>query len=198
MPTDIYIPPCQPISKPVRKLGKALSLDMDILGTTKFLDRLHCQNVRRLHALRASSAVSGDPRILKYDALLHLIKQRHHTSPPSRLFLVAVEYFFDDGCYKISNGSALVFSHAINTLFVVEPKILKPPPARYGHAKVSKAIQQATMGATRLLSWLPHLINMDLKDGTSLGYVKISRMIVTAVNRGGRVFCQDIHSQEIY
>ena len=198
MPTDIYIPPCQPISKPVRKLGKALSLDMDILGTTKFLDRLHCQNVRRLHALRASSAVSGDPRILKYDALLHLIKQRHHTSPPSRLFLVAVEYFFDDGCCKIANGGALVFSHAINTLFVVEAKILKDPPAQYGHDKVLKAIQQATMCATRLLSWLPHLINMDLKDGTSLGYVKISRMIVTAVNRGGRVFCQDIHSQEIY
>ena len=169
---------------------------MDSLDTSKFLDRLHCRNVSRLNALRTSSATSGDPRVLEYNALHHLIKQKHHTSPSSRLFLVAVEYVFDDGCFKRANGDALVFSHAINTLFVVETKILKAP-AKTGNAKVLKAIQQATMCASRLSSWLPHLINIDMKDGTTLGSVTIRRMIVTAVDRGGRVFSQDIRSQEI-
>jgi hypothetical protein len=195
MPTDIYIPPCQPLSKPVRQLGKALSLNMDSLRTAKILNRLHCQNVSRLHALRASSAVSGDPRLLKYNALLHFIKQRHHTSPASRLFLVAVEYFFDDGCCKGAHGGALLFSHAVNTLFVVEAKILKDPPPAHAKVLLLKSIQNATKCSNRLSSWLPHLINMDLKDGTSLGCVPIRRMIVTAVNHGGRVFSQDIHSQ---
>ena len=170
---------------------------MDSLDTSKFLDRLHCRNVSRLNALRTSSATSGDPRVLEYNALRHLIKQKHHTSPSSRLFLVAVEYVLDDGCFKRANGDApLVLSHAINTLFVVETKIIKAP-AKTGNAKVLKDIQQATMCASRLSSWIQHLINIDMKDGTTLGSVTIRRMIVTAVDRGGRVFSQDIRSQEI-
>ena len=90
---------------------------------------------------------------------------------------------------------ALLFSHAVNTLFVVEAKILKDPPPAHAKVLLLKSIQNATKCSNILSSWLPHLINMDLKDGTSLGCVPIRRMIVTAVNHGGRVFSQDIHSQ---
>jgi len=145
------------------------------LGDDRSLARIHNVNHARLKALAARDAA----RSREYELLLRFFaaeKARRHggaASAEDMLFLVAVEYEFDDGARQ-GQGDAILVNKRLDA-YVVESKILAQydPDKRHAHAE-----RQAVKYASRVASWMSHLARYDpALEG--LARLQIHPMILT-------------------
>lgn len=162
----------QPLSTALRALCRALN-DDDGCGSE--LARMH----NRAHARLVAIMQHDDMRCHEYSVLDHFLKAekaRRKTATTttttttlhgekSRLYMLAVEYLFDDGGFSQGHGDVL-FWREDGTLVVVECKVVRGDGGR-----LSKVHQQANTYSRRLRSWIRHLCREE-EDGRHLCHNK--------------------------
>lgn len=161
--------PCHvALSRVLRRLAKAD-------GRVPELARLHNANDARLRALSASDAA----RRGEYDLLIGFLEGQAEKRPDKtqrRLFLVAVEYEFDDGAKTQGHGDALLVDAAFNML-VVECKLVRQG-ACCEQRRTSHVTAQAAKYAARAASWMDHLGRCDPALSSLLRF-SVAPMILT-------------------
>lgn len=170
----------QPLSRALHRVAKAL-------GDANALARLHNSTHARLSALLAVE--SSDARTREFDLLLRFFeaeKARRRTvgsdTGGDRLFLVAVEYEFDDGALTQGHGDAIMVDEASDKMYVVECKLLSSKTESdtfRAERRLASVRAQASKYALRVGSWIAHMHHVDPDCINSLARMSIHPMILT-------------------
>ena len=164
-------------------LSRVLQRVSNVLGDAAGLARLHNATHTRLSAL--ASAGEGDARTREYRLLLRFFeaeKDRRRSGSVGdysfrRLFLVAIEYVFDDGAKLQGHGDAIVIDEASDNMYVIECKLLLSTGNVFD--RLARVRAQADKYASRVGSWITHLRRVDPEHLESLGQLSIHPMILT-------------------
>jgi hypothetical protein len=97
------------------------------------------------------------------------------------VYLVAIEYTFDDGGKEEGHGDALFVTER-GQLYVVECKVLSDEPRR-AEQRLARVCSQARKYASRLSMWLRYLSDIDVGLASLQGICVVPAVLTEKMNR---------------
>jgi hypothetical protein len=153
-PADLRPPDEEPLSAALLKFVRSIMSNSIQSCSDSCFTRL---NRLIKHTVRYKENEVLDGRLDEYILLKKFVKKiARQKDPTKRLYLVACEYFFDDGAFVKGQGDALLFDASSGSIIVLEIK-MQTTNGRYKEKRNQKVRDQTTIYAARLKSWLVHL-----------------------------------------